>query len=130
MWGKQTVEWFSRFKGRETSAEDCQFSRSSLTGCQYENVNKVHKICKSLTMYPLRDGWQVRLSYGKLQRIQRGDLNMQPISAKSDPRLLIDKEKQLSVTKGDSLLWHSPLWLLLVSQNEIAAMTASFTVCP
>jgi len=66
MCGKQTLEWFSRFWGGETSVEDCQFSRCSLTSCWYENVKKVHKICKSLTMYPLGDDWQVRLSHGKL----------------------------------------------------------------
>lgn len=36
--------------------EDYQFSPCSLTDCRYANVKKVHKICKSLTMYPLGDG--------------------------------------------------------------------------
>jgi len=60
--GKTDFRVVSRFKGGETSVEDCQFSRCSLTACRYENVKKVHKICKSLTMYPLGDGWQVSFS--------------------------------------------------------------------
>jgi hypothetical protein len=73
MWGKQILEWFSQFKGGEISVEDCQFftlfpHRLPI----WKHVKKVHKICKSLTMYPLGDGWQLRLSYGKLQRISKG----------------------------------------------------------
>jgi hypothetical protein len=40
----QTFEWISRFKRRETLAEDCEHSGHPFTGRTEKDVKKVHKI--------------------------------------------------------------------------------------
>jgi hypothetical protein len=95
----KTFLWHKRFKGGRTSVDDDECSGRPSTSTTPENIAKVREAILVDRRQTIRYVCEiVGLSYGTVQRILVGNLNMRRISARFVPRLLSDDQKALRVS--------------------------------
>jgi len=90
----KTFLWYKRFNGGRTSVDDDERSGRPSTSTTRESIEKVREPILADRRQTIHDVCGiVGLSYGTVQRILAGNLNMRRISARFVPRLLSDDQK-------------------------------------
>jgi len=94
----KTSFWYKRFKEGRTSVDNDERSGRPLISTTPENIAKVCEAILADRRQTIHDVCEIaELSYGTVQRILAGNLNMRRKSARFVPRLLSDDKKALGV---------------------------------
>lgn len=101
-------EWHSRFKaGRTSVADDERSGRPSMCTTE-ENVESIRRVVHEDRRITIKDiASSTNLSFGTVQAILTGDLNMHRVAAKFVPRLLTPEQKAHRVEVCQDLLQHA-----------------------
>jgi hypothetical protein len=99
----KTFVWYKRFKDGRSSVDDDERSGRPSTSTTPENVANVREAILADRRQTIHDICEiVGLSYGTVQRILLGSLNMRRTSTRFVPRLLTDDQKVLRVSVCNS----------------------------
>jgi len=95
----KTFLWYKRFKDGRTSVDNHERPGRPSTSTTLENIANLRKAILADRRQTIHDVCEiVRLSYGTVQRILAGNLNMRCISARFVLRLLSDEQKAYRVS--------------------------------